>query len=289
MLAAFEAAARTSSFSAAARELNLTQGAVSRQIRALENQLGLELFTRDRQQVRLVDVGATYAEEIRAALGAIRRATLSAIANPRGGVLDLAILPTFGTRWLIPRLPSFLEQNPGITINFAMRVAPFDFESDRQHVAIHYGAPDWPDADCTFLMDEEVVPVFAPALAERFGLTRPEDFLDAPLLHLTTRPDAWSEWFPTFGVEGKARRGMFFEQFASVAQAAAAGLGAALLPAFLIESELNSGVLVGFADGTIKSSSAYYLAAPKSKAGYAPTVAFRSWLLAAVKDYYNNS
>ncbi len=287
MLAAFDAAARTSSFSAAARELNLTQGAISRQIRALESQLGLELFVRYRQQVRLSDIGATYAEEIRSALGAIRQATLSAIANPGGGVLDLAILPTFGTRWLIPRLPSFLEANPGITINFAMRVSPFDFERDHQHAAIHYGAPDWPEADCTFLMDEEVVPVFAPALAERFDLSKPEGFLGASLLHLTTRPDAWADWFATFHVEKQEPQGMIFEHFSSVAQAAAAGLGAALLPAFLIESELKSGVLARFEAGSMKSSSAYYLVTPKAKAGYAPMIAFRSWLSAVANSYYN--
>lgn len=287
MLAAFEAAARTSSFSAAARELDLTQGAISRQIRALENQLGVELFVRDRQQVHLSDIGATYGEEIRSALGTIRQATLSAIANPGGGVLDLAILPTFGTRWLIPRLPSFLEANPGVTVNFAMRVSPFDFERDRQHAAIHYGAAQWPDADCTFLMDEEVVPVFSPALAEKFPLSQPKDFTGVALLHLTTRPNAWADWFAAFNVPKQEPQGMFFEQFSSVAQAAAAGMGAALLPTFLIESELKSGALVPLNGGAINSSSAYYLVTPKTRAGYAPMLAFRSWLLKTI-ELYNN-
>lgn len=286
MLAAFDAAARTSSFSAAARELDLSQGAISRQIRALENQLGLELFIRDRQQVRLSDIGSTYAGEIRAALETIRRATLNVIANPGGGVLDLAVLPTFGTRWLIPRLPSFIERNPGVTVNFAIRLSPFDFEQDRQHAAIHYGKPDWPGADCTFLMDEDVVPVYAPALAARFDFSCPAGFLGAPLLHLSSRPGAWVDWFAAFDLQMREPQGMFFEQFSSVAQAAATGMGAALLPAFLIENELNSGALACFGAGAVKSSSAYYLATPKAGAGYGPIVAFREWLLDAIKHYY---
>ena len=247
--------------------------------------MGMELFVRDRQQVHLTDVGANYAGEISAALGAIRQATLNAIANPGGGVLDLAILPTFGTRWLIPRLPSFIEENPGITVNFAMRVQPFDFKTDPQHAAIHYGMPDWPDADCTFLMGEDVAPVYSPQFAERHGLENTKDFANVPLLHLSTRAKAWPEWFEGIGETKQETEGMSFEQFSSVAQAAVAGLGAALLPSFLIENELRNGTLVCFEGGIMKSSSSYYLVTPKVKSGYAPLTAFRDWLIESVNDY----
>jgi LysR family glycine cleavage system transcriptional activator len=286
MLAAFEAAARTGSFSAAARELNLTQSAISRQIRALETQLGEDLFLRDHQQVTLTDAGATYAEEIRRALNMIRSATLGLISDPKGGSLNLAILPTFGTRWLIPRLPSFLKQNPGITVNFTMRLSPFDFQTEDLHAAIHYGLPDWPGAECTFLMGEEVIPVFAPSLAEQYRLERHEDFLSLPLLHLSTRPDAWLEWFAAHDLTRESTNGMVFEQFSSVTQAAVAGLGAAILPAFLIESELETGALLAFPEGTAKSTSAYYLVVPRSRTGYIPVAAFRAWLSAETRSHY---
>ncbi|MDF2810064.1 MAG: hypothetical protein K0S56_1095 [Microvirga sp.] len=146
LLRAFEASARHQSFTAAAAELNLTQGAVSRQIRVLEELLASDLFLRERQTVRLTAAGETYAMEIREALRRISSATLSFRANPQGGTLNLAILPTFGTRWLAPRLPQFLRENPGITINVTTRLAPFDFNLEHADAAIHFGGPDWPGA-----------------------------------------------------------------------------------------------------------------------------------------------
>ena len=117
VLCAFEAAARHQSFTGAALELSLTQSAVSRQIRALEELLGTDLFVRERQTVRLNKAGEAYAREIREALKRVSAATLGFRANPQGGTLNIAILPTFGTRWLAPRLPAFMAANPGITIN----------------------------------------------------------------------------------------------------------------------------------------------------------------------------
>lgn len=286
MLAAFDAAARAGSFSAAARELNLTQGAVSRQIRALEQQLGVKLFVRERQTVSLTDVGRTYAQEIEKALGAIRSASLNAVTDPLGGVLNLAILPTFGTRWLIPRLPGFLREHPGITVNLFTKMSPFDIEQEGLHAAIHYGSPNWPAADCTYLMDEEVIPVCSPRFLGEHRLEKAEDFLSVPLLHITTRPDAWSEWFEFCGVSRHAYQGMRFEQLSSAAQAAIAGLGAALLPTFLIRSELENRSLAPAIERPMKSRSAYHLAVPEGKTGYAPVSAFRGWLLQAVRDYY---
>jgi DNA-binding transcriptional LysR family regulator len=127
MLMAFDAAARAGSFTAAAQELNVTQGAVSRQISALENQLGIQLFERDHKPLRLTTVGKVYAAEIHTALQSIRNASLAAITKPQTGILNLAILPTFGTRWLMPRFPSFLEKNPEITVNFVTKLSPCDF------------------------------------------------------------------------------------------------------------------------------------------------------------------
>ena len=284
MLLAFEAAARAGSFTGAAAELNLTQGAISRQVRALEAQLEVELFARVRKSVRLTDAGKRYAEEIEKALQTIRLATLNAMTDQRGGTLNLAILPTFGTRWLIPRFPAFLEAHPDITVNFATKLSPFDFKKENLHAAIHFGQTDWPDTESTFLMHEETVPVCAPQLLRNGVSLQPEELASQSLLRLETRPDAWSQWFAELGLEAPAVKGMMFEEISTIAQATAAGLGFSLLPRFLIETELATGELVLALDHPLKSSFSYYLVTPVDDAGYAPVVAFRDWLLSIIES-----
>ncbi|MCP3689015.1 MAG: LysR family transcriptional regulator [Gammaproteobacteria bacterium] len=286
MLAAFDSAARLGSFSAAAKELSLTQGAISRQIRALEEQLGVSLFERTSQHVTLTDTGARYAVEVSSSLSAIRAATLNAITNTSVGELRIAILPTFGSRWLIPRLSSFLEDNLDIDVSFVNRFASFDFNNEQLDAAIHYGQADWPKADCTFLMSETVVPVYAPALGQKYDISRADDFRKTPLLHLSTRHDQWQNWFRLNGIEHEVSHGIAFEQFSFASQAAIAGLGVALMPRLFVENELKTGTLIGFDQGASKSSSAYYLVAPKKRASYAPLVAFREWIVAEAEGYY---
>ena len=278
VLCAFEAAARLQSFTAAAAELSLTQSAVSRQIRALEELLGAELFIRERQTVRLTIAGEAYAEEIRGALRRISSATLAFRANPRGGTLNIAILPTFGTRWLAPRLPQFLAANPGVTVNLTTRLAPFDFQVDTVDVAIHYGAPEWTGANLDWLMGEAVVPACSPTLLQSVPIRKPADLLKLPLLHLSSRPDAWKRWFLAQGEQVGDIPGMLIDQHAMAAQAAISGLGVALLPQFLIGAELASGDLLVAIDKPIQSAEAYYLAWPASRAAYPPLQAFRDWI-----------
>jgi len=282
-LTAFEAAARTGSFTVAARELSLTQGAISRQIKALEEQLGCPLFVRQGLRVTLTPAGAAYAEEVRGALHRLRSASLRVIGAPRGGVLKLAILPTFGTRWLVPRLPAFQRSNPEIIIHFSTKLAPFDFSSEDLDAAIHFGEPDWPDAVCDRLMDEEVLPVCAPSFLTAHPVASPADLAALPLLHTTTRPDAWAEWFAAQGIDPVEGAGMHFEQFATTAQAAAAGLGVAMLPTLLVEAELRLGALVPALDRPYRGSRAYYLVHPGDRGGYPPFAAFRRWLLAEAR------
>ena len=282
-LSAFEAAARHQSFTTAAAELNLTQSAVSRQIRTLEDMLGSELFLRDRQTVHLTLAGETYAQEVREALRRISTATLGFRANPRGGTLNLAILPTFGTRWLAPRLPAFFAEHPGITVNLTTRLAPFDFNFEQVDAAIHFGAAEWPGADLDLLMSETVVPACSPAMRAQHTFAQPADLLEAPLLHLVSRPDAWERWFRFHGVDPDGVQGMLFDQFATAAQIAIAGLGIALLPGFLIEAELARGDLVLAFDGSLQSLERYYLAWPSGRASHPPLQAFRTWIKAAAQ------
>lgn len=280
-LAAFEAAARHGSFTRAAEELNLTQGAVSRQVAQLEGMLGLKLFERVRKRVSLTPAGSVYAADVRDGLGRLAAATVSAMAfRGASGVLQLAILPTFGTRWLIPRLPRFTEAHPGITINFSTRLVPFDFARDPLDAAIHFGDPVWPGARLHRLMGEEIVPVAAPALVARLGLRTAADLLRAPLLQQSTRPRAWADWLERNGLPPqRALMGPRFEQFAMVSQAAMAGLGLAIVPRFLVEEELRAGTLVIPIDSPVTGSEGYYLVYPEAKADLPAVVAFRTWLL----------
>ena len=282
-LAAFEAVARLGSFTAAARELDLTQGAISRQVSLLEEQFGRRLFERDSRNVRLSPAGEIYAEAVRSALGQLRDAALGLMSNRHSGILNLAILPTFGTRWLMPLIPDFVARHPDITINFATRIGRFDFARERLDAAIHHGTPDWPDTDCTLLMRETVTPVATPQfLAGRKVLTA-ADIAHLPLLHMATRPGAWSEWFDHQGLDAPTGPGMQFEQFGTVAQACMAGLGVALLPEILIAGELQRGQLVPAPGLPVQSRSAYYLVVPHDKRGHAPVASFREWLLGQVE------
>jgi DNA-binding transcriptional LysR family regulator len=281
-LAAFESVARLGSFSAAADELSLTQGAISRQISGLEEQLGLMLFDRSSRGVSLTEPGRVYAKSIGAALSQIRAASLQAMTKKHGDTLNLAMLPTFGTRWLLPRIPRFVAAHPEITLNFATRIGTFDFEQDGLDVAIHIGQPNWPGADCTFLMDEMVAPVCSPAFLAENPVEKPQDLLSLPLLHMASRPGAWAHFFETQGVPGTPSPGMRFEQFASVGQACSAGLGVALMPLFLIEAELKAGDLVQALPLQVRSPSSYYVVAPITRMEFRPVALFRSWLIEEV-------
>lgn len=278
ILCAFEAAARLGSFTAAATELSLTQSAISRQIRALEELVGAELFVRERQTVRLTRGGEAYATEIRTALRLVSAATLGVRANPHPGTLNLAILPTFGTRWLAPRLTDFMEKHPGITINLTTRLTQFDFEMESVDAAIHFGSAEWPGAELEFLMNEAVVPACSQALRAQYSFKEPKDLLKAPLLHLASRPDAWQQWFAAKDTRMSHAQGMLVDQFAVAAQSAMSGLGVALLPRFLIENELARGDLIEAVDGMVDSIGCYYLAWPPGRTTYPPLRAFRKWL-----------
>lgn len=283
LLTAFEAAARHESFTMAANELSISQSAVSRQIRLLEEQIGSPLFVREKQTVQLSEAGAAYAREVREALQRVGNASLNLRANPNGGTLNLAILPTFGTRWLAPRLPRFLDQHPGITINLSTRLSAFDFRSDPFDAAIHFGDKPWAGAEGVELMTEIVVPVASPDFLDRHEVKKPGDMLKLPLLHLASRPDQWEGWFAAQNVDADRLRGMLFDQFATAAQAAGSGLGLALLPEFLIEADLRRGDLVRALDAPMPSQQHYFLVWPAGRDAYRPLAMFSKWIQAELK------
>lgn len=275
-LTAFEAVARLGSVTGAAAELDLSQGAVSRQVQKLEAQLGVDLFQRVKKRLLLTPAGQSYAADVSKAIAAITNATIRAATNPEGGVLELSILPAFGTHWLAPRLPGFLAKHPGITLNLSTRVVPFDFANERFHAAIHFGRKDWPGTDALKLMEEDLVPVAAPGLMP--GNASAADLVALPLLHLETRRKAWARWLVAQGITTTPPPGMVFDQFATMAQAAVAGIGAALLPRYLAQADLRTGRLVTLENTRTTPVGAYYLVWPPSAATYPPLMAFREWI-----------
>lgn len=271
-LSAFEAAARLGSATQAAAELSLTQGAVSRQIRALEDQLGVPLMLRQGRTLQLTPAGARYAEEVRRVLAQLGQATLALRTNPDGGTLALAILPAFGMHWLAPRLPAFGRAHPEVTVTLSTRMAPFDFAQDRFDAAIHFGREDWPGAHHMYLAPETVLAVCAP------GLSGDGSLQDQTLLHLETRPRGWARWFAAQGMEPPAAPGMTFDQFSTMAQAAVHGLGVALLPTFVAEPYLGAGTLELAAPDRQDSIGSYYLVWPAARPETAALRLFRNWL-----------
>lgn len=284
-LAAFDAVVRLGSFSAAAVELTLTQAAISRQILTLEERLNTTLFVRGGRGVVLTSHGVVYHKSIQEALALIRSASLHAMTGSPSAVLNLAILPTFGTRWLLPRMPKFVSEHPEVTLNFATRIGVIDFEREGIDAAIHIGSNDWPNARCTFLMEELVAPVCSPAFLRNNAIASDQDLMQLPLLQMRSRPFAWEDWFSSLGIDGRPPGNMHFEQFLGVAQACVAGLGVALMPLFLIRPELDSGQLTVASRHWVRSRSNYYLVAPEGREMSKPLSAFRDWLLRETVEF----
>lgn len=200
-LVAFEAAARHQSFTRAAVALSLTQSAVCKQIAALEDYLGLALFHRVKKRISLTEAGELYARQIGEDLDRLERHTGALMTHRgEGNVLELASVPTFATRWLIPRLGAFKARHPGITLNLTTRSQPFIFTDTGFDAAIHFGSPEWPGASTSALFGEEMIPVCSPQLLPPAGCASAADLARLPLLHHSGRHDAWPRWFEHAGV-----------------------------------------------------------------------------------------
>lgn len=269
-LLAFDAVVRTGNFTAAARDLSLTQGAVSRQVAQLEAQLGVTLLVRGARLVTLTEAGLAYAPRARSALEMLGQGAMEALGQAPERGLRLAILPTFGTRWLMPRIPRFVRRHPEITLHFATRIGRFDLAAEGIDAAIHSGRGEWPGARLTLLMEERVMPVAAPGNSRVTG---------QPLLALQSRPSGWAEWWAMAGMPGAVPPpAMRFEQVSTLAQAVAAGMGVALMPAFLIRPELDAGALVPLGP-EVASGYGYYFAEPEVARAKPAVAQFRDWIV----------
>ncbi|TXH87664.1 MAG: LysR family transcriptional regulator [Rhodoferax sp.] len=283
-LACFEAAARHESYTRAAQELALTQGAVSRQISSLEEFLGQSLFRRTRHGVALTERGRDYCQQIAPRLQALEQDTLDAMStHGSGGTLHLAAVPTFATRWLIPRLPQFHAAHPDITVHIDTRTRPFLFADSGFDAALFAGTPEqiaaWAGTLATRLMPEVVLPVCSPALLQGAIALSPTDIAALPLLQQSTRPNAWRQWFEATGVQCEnALAGARFEQFSMTAAAAACGLGVALVPRLLVDGELARGELVVACELPLPEDRAVYLLQPQRDDARPALGVFAQWL-----------
>lgn len=280
----FEAAARHQSYTYAARELALTQSAVSKQIALLEDFLGMRLFERTRHGVVLTGAGASYARQIATRLDGLERDTLDTMARQGGGgAVQLAAVPTFATRWLLPRLADLTVQHPDITVHIDACTRPFMFAESEYDAALYAGTAEqvakWPGTRAALLMHEEVVPVASPRLLGGRNDWSPLAIAQLPLLQQSTRPDAWRQWFDAMGVSSElALHGPRYELSSMLAVAASHGLGVALLPRMLVEAELASAELRIVSDHPLRGKRAYYLVTPEVAQEKPALVRFQHWL-----------
>jgi len=286
-LEAFEAAARHQSFTKAAEELSVTQSAVCRQVAALESFLDVRLFRRTRRGVTLTEAGLDYSRSVGARLDEVERDTLELMA--RGGTgssLELAVVPTFGTRWLLPRLPAFQRAHPHVAVHLSSRTRPFLFADTPFDAAIHAGetgSAAWPGTEKRFLMSESLIAVASPALPA-LAAGHPQtafDWARLPLLQQSTRPYAWRQFFEGLGlVVPQPMAGPRLELFSMLTEAAVHGMGVALTPPFFVREELAQGRLVDIAPRPVSGQRAYSLIWPEEKAELPALRAFADWLQA---------
>jgi len=280
-LIAFEAAARHQSFTRAAEELALTQSAICRQIGGLEEFLGLELFRRSRRGVKLTEAGQSYARKVATQLDAVERDTLSVMGQQGAQTIELALVQTFGTQWLLPRLKQFQALHPEITVNLTNRTRPFLFADTDFDAAIYFGNGEWSGTVAHVLMPEHSLPVCSPALLDGAGQLEAQTIAELPLLQQTTRPYAWRQWFDSLGMKvTRDMTGPRLELFSMLAQAAEHQMGVALIPPFLIQRELAEGRLVIANPHSFRrEDQAYQLMIPERRVESAGLNAFRDWLL----------
>ena len=285
-LRAFEAAARHLSFTKAAEELNVTQAAISHQVKALEETLGIQLFRRLNRRLMLTDAGQGYLPPLREALDGIAAATRRLRAHDQAGPLRVSVLNSFAAKWLLARLPRFRDRHPEIDVVVTSTDKLTDFGQEEFDMGIRYGMGRYPDTLRTdLLMRDSVYPVCSPSLLEGpHPLRVPEDLRHHTLLHDTVSgtddsPD-WRFWLKRVGVDGvDPDRGPGYSDTGMVLAAAIAGQGVALGRSSLSDDDVAAGRLIKPFGPTLPTRFAYYLASPEAIADRPKIRRFRDWLL----------
>ncbi|WP_459175931.1 LysR substrate-binding domain-containing protein [Ewingella americana] len=284
-LQAFDAAARHGNFARAAEELSLTEGAISRQIARLESLLNRRLFDRTGSRVKLNPVGARYAHHIRETLERLERDTQYIMGMPEGSKsLDIAVLPTFSSRWLIPRLGSFRSMYPDITLNIAARTDPFILTGSGFDAVIHFEHPAWAGMRMHFLFQEKLVPVCHPALLTDKNVD--DQLNELPRIHRRQNPEAWHNYAQESGIIlNNPAQGVRYDLHEMAIAAALAGQGVAMVPRMYVEKELSSGALVAPWPESECLSKKFCLVKPVETGINEPALQdFERWLLAEMID-----
>lgn len=283
-LRAFEAAARHLSFTLAAAELNVTQTAISHQIKRLEQELGLKLFVRQNRTLLLTPQARDYLPGIRAAFNDLRLATDRLLRKDSARILTVSTLSSLAAKWLLPRLPSFQEAHPDIDVRITTSTALVDFARDDVDAAIRYGRGRWPGLRADWLMADELFPVCSPALLDGSKpLKQPQDLARHTLLHTSGGyGDDWRLWLTAAGLAPDISRqpGLWFDVAFMTVQAAIDGLGVAIGRTSYVETDIAKGRLVVPFRITLPAEWGFYLVSPLASADSPKLTAFRNWLIA---------
>ena len=279
-LRSFDAAARHQSFTRAAEELCVTQGAVSHQVKALEAELGVKLFNRERHGLVITSAGRDYLAVVRDAFDTIALGTEQLTQRQRSGPLTVSTSPDFAAKWLVHRLGRFAAAYPEIELNVSATMHHVDFASEEVDLAIRHGAGNWPGLDAANLCPEELFPVCSPALLRSLGgIRRPEDVLQFPLLHLNDRRD-WLKWLEAAGTSRTGPlSGPVFNHASMLNDAAIEGQGVALARTTLAATDLLNGRLVRPFSVALPLSNTFWIICPKATRHLPKLIAFREWLL----------
>jgi len=286
-LRAFEAASRHMSFTRAAAELNVTQTAISHQIRRLEEELGIRLFVRQNRALALTPKARDYLPGVRAAFNDLRLATDRLLRKDDDNVLTISTLASLAAKWLLPRLTAFQEAHPGIDVRITTSTGLVDFKGGDVDAAIRYGRGHWPGLRAEWLMADEVFPVCSPALLTgKRPLRRPEDLRDHVLLHNTNNSDDWRLWLTASGLPADISKqpGITFDLILMTVQAAIDGIGIAMGRTSYVQDDIAKGRLVVPFEIALPADAGFYLVSPEATADPPKLHAFRNWLTAAAQN-----
>lgn len=279
----FEAAARLESFSKAADELHLTHGAVSHQVRALEEHLGAPLFLRHGKRVTLTPAGRAFAERIRAALAEIALAADVARAGRNDNSLTISVLPSFASRWLMPRLMRFMDANPDIQVNVLANSAMANFGADGVDLGIRFGVGPWPPLVCERVLEDEAFPVASPKFNRGRLPKTAKELLGLRIIREDR--DYWKDWFEAAGIEVEVPLGgASFSDASYSLQSAIRGEGVALTRRSLVGDDIEQGRLVRLMPLTVKLKESYWIVYPKELAEARKVKTFVAWMKAELKS-----
>jgi LysR family glycine cleavage system transcriptional activator len=283
-LKAFEAAARSESFTRAAEELFVTQAAVSQQVKALEATLGLKLFNREKQRLVITETGREYLAVVRDALDRIAVGTDRIVQHQSSGVLTVSTSPDFAAKWLVHRLGRFAEAHPEIDLRVSATVRHVDLAREQVDVAIRHGNGHWTGLEVARLCSEKLFPVCSPKLIpEDLRVLDAADLLKFPLLRLEGW-STWSRWFDAAGISNPVARGPVLNQASMLIDAAIDGQGIALARTALAASDLINGRLVIPVNISLRMQNTYWIVCSKAASSVPKIKMFQNWLLAEAAD-----